>query len=69
MLGSEEIIRVVAKAVKNSSIPVVVDPVLDIFVETLMLGDGVYVWVNTASSSCNEGLFNGIITPYNIIDS
>lgn len=29
MLGSEEIIRVVAKAVKNSSVPVVVDPVLN----------------------------------------
>ncbi len=51
MLGSEEIIRVVSKALKNTSIPVVVDPVLAV-VGKLRLGNGGYCWVDAASSRC-----------------
>jgi len=53
MLASEEIIRVVAKALKNTSIPVVVDPVTgQTVVGKLRLGDGGYFWVDTASAKC-----------------
>lgn len=69
MLASEEIIRVVAVALKTFGIPCVVDPVPPNSRNLLIEGDDFDFWLAFDTLIGSEGVFNGIVTVYDSFDA